>query len=101
MPDSTRMCELSFDVLKRKCGTGENTAAVEWDDKRVIIDGVIDGRNTCYTAEMQRAHYDSETDELAVTVYSYEDNEGDGCGMCILNIDYQVTFDFTCGTPDE
>lgn len=95
------MTNHTFEIRNKECGTGKNQATVTRDGNRVIVDGTIDGRNTCYTAELKRAQYHSDTDELTVAVRSYEEDGGGTCGQCIVDIDYRGSFEFEGGTPDE
>lgn len=99
--ESTKKRDQSFEVLERKCGSGENQAAVEHGFERVVVEGTIRGNNTCYTAELDRAHYDSDTDTLTVDVRSYENSDGDVCAMCLLDIEYRATVEFDGGTPND
>lgn len=94
----------SFEVLEQSCGEGENSATVERGDDRVVVEGTIRGSNTCYTAELERAEYDSGADRLTVAVRSYEhtpEDETPACGQCIVDINYRATVEFNNGTPDE
>lgn len=89
----------SFEVTNSECGQGANRATVEWTDRTVRVTGVIVGSNGCYTAELRRAQYDADADELLVAVRSYEDEEGYSCTMCTVDIDYRSEFEFDGGTP--
>lgn len=97
---SRELTDSSFEVLDRSCGDGTNRASVDRGDDRVVVEGTIDGRNGCYTAELERARYDDGADELTVDVRSYESDESDMCTQCITDIDYRGTFEFDEGTPD-
>lgn len=99
-PGSRELTDRSFEVRDRSCGDGTNRASVDRGDDRVVVDGTIDGRNGCYTAELERARYDDGADELTVDVRSYESDESDMCTQCITDIDYRATFEFDRGTPD-
>lgn len=99
-PSSSReMTDRSFEVVDRSCGEGANRASVERGTDRVVVDGVIDGRNGCYTAELERAEYDDGAGELTVDVRSFEE-DGEACTQCIVDVDYRATFEFDRGTPD-
>lgn len=101
---SREVTDRSFEVLEQSCGQGENSATVERGDDRVIVEGTIGGSNTCYTAELERAQYDSGADRLTVAVRSYEhtpEDETPACGQCIVDINYRATVEFDDGTPDE
>lgn len=99
--ESTRKTDQSFEVLERRCGRGENQAEVEHGNERVVVGGTIRGNNTCYTAELERADYDADADTLTVDVHSYENNGGDFCGMCLLDIEYRATVEFDGGAPND
>lgn len=99
-PDSRELTDRSFEVRDRSCGDGTNRASVDRGDDRVVVEGTIDGRNGCYTAELAQARYDDGGDELTVDVRSDESDEGGMCTQCITDIDYRATFEFDGGTPD-
>ena len=98
---SNEMADQSFEVGGTECGQGANRAAVSRGDDRVDVDGTIGGRNGCYTAELEDATYDDESDELTVAVHAYEDSDGGYCQQCIVDVDYRASFEFRDGTPDE
>lgn len=98
---SRRLTNHTFEIQNKECGSGKNQATVTRDGNQVVVDGIIDGRNTCYTAELKRAEYNSDTDDLTVAIRSYEDDGGGSCGQCIVDIDYRATFEFNSGTPDD
>lgn len=99
---SRRVTGRSFEVRDNSCGQGEDSATVERGDDRVVVDGTISGRNSCYTAELKEARYDEGADELTVAVRSYEDRADDeACMECIVDIDYRATVEFEGGTPGE
>lgn len=100
-PESNAMTSSSFEVLDVGCGGDADVATVERGEDRVAVDGIIQGQNGCYTADLERADYDDGTDELTVDVRSYDDGDGGGCTECIVDIDYSATFEFSDGTPEE
>lgn len=99
---SNELVDRSFEVGGTECGQGANRAAVSRGDDRVDVDGTITGRNGCYTAELEDATYDEESDELRIAVSAYDDSdEYEGCQQCIVDVDYRATFEFRDGTPEE
>lgn len=99
--ESKQMTARSFEVLDRGCGEGENSASVRRGQDQIEVEGTIRGSNTCYTAELDRAVYDDEADNLTVEVRSYEPDDATACAQCIVDIEYRATFDFQGGTPQE
>lgn len=98
-PGSPRVTGTSFEVVENTCGEKKNRATVEWTDRSVKVTGVISGSNACYTAELERARYDAEADELRVDVRSYNPETQTACAQCIVEIDYRSTVEFEGGTP--
>lgn len=99
-PGPPRLTGRSFEVVDKECGNETNRATVEWAERTVTVTGVISGSNGCYTAEMRRAKYDSDEDELRVDVRSYNTNEDSKCIQCTVDIDYRSEFEFEGGTPE-
>lgn len=99
-PGHPRLTGRSFEVVDGECGNETNRATVEWAERTVTVTGVISGSNGCYTAELQRAKYDSDEDELRVDVQSYEPEDASNCTMCIVQIDYRSEFEFEGRTPE-
>lgn len=98
-PGSPRVSGTSFEVVENTCGEEKNRATVEWTDRSVKVTGVVNGANPCYTAELERARYDGEADELRVDVRSYNPETQTACAQCIVEIDYRSTVEFEGGTP--
>lgn len=84
-----------FGVTDKGCGSGESAARVERDGDRVVVDGVVRGSNTCYTADLAGTTYEDGT--LTVRVRSYEPTDAGVCGQCIVDIEYRATV--TVGGP--
>lgn len=99
-PGPPRLTGQSFEVIYEECGNGTDRASVEWGDRTVTVTGIISGSNGCYTAELGRAKYDADADELRVDVRSYEPEDASNCTMCIVDIDYRSELEFEGGTPE-
>lgn len=98
-----RLAGRSFEVVSNECGQGRNEADASADGRTVTVTGTIDGSNTCYTARLESASLDESGATLRVDVESYVP-ESDGtpaCGQCIVDIEYESTFEFEDGRPDE
>ena len=95
----TRLEESSFDVVRVECGDeyGDHSATVE--DGEVTVEGVLDGSNSCYTAELVRGEYDSDADTLYVEVEAVERDDAGACSQCIVEIEYVARFTFENGEP--
>jgi hypothetical protein len=91
----------SFEVTNVECGSDYGHHDVTTSADTVTVEGVLDGRNTCYTAELVRGAYVSDADTLHVEVEAREDDAGDVCGQCIVEIHYTATFEFDDGTPER
>jgi ABC-type glycerol-3-phosphate transport system substrate-binding protein len=83
--------------------TGEPTANVSFDDdeNRVTFTGTIEGSDGCKTAAMDAMAYDTEADEVHLSVNT-EDREGTedrACTEALVYIDYEATATFNGGTP--
>ncbi|MFQ3320915.1 MAG: hypothetical protein ACI8UR_000748 [Natronomonas sp.] len=103
-PTSTpyrRLVDQTFEVERVECGNEYGSHDVTSGDDVVTIEGVLDGRNTCYTAELVTAEYDSDADELYVDIASVEKDDSEGCATCIVEIEYVATFTFENGTPSS
>lgn len=88
----------TFEVIDSACGEGRNEATVRRDGGRVIVEGVIGGRNSCYTARLQSVSYEGE--ELRVEVEAYQPDEMAACAQCLVDIEYEATIAFDGGSPD-
>lgn len=87
----------SFEVIESACGTGREEATVERDGNRVVVRGVIGGRNSCYTARLAAARY--EGGELYVEVESYQPDPMATCAQCLVDIEYEATVTVAGGPP--
>lgn len=89
-----------FEVRDVSSGSGENTATVAFEEDAVTVDGVIGGRNGCYTARLREA----ETAEgaLRVLVEAYEDRaEDEACTDALVDIEYAATVGFDDALPER
>jgi hypothetical protein len=80
--------ETNFETIATDCGTGENRAEITTDGKTVLIEGVIDGRNGCYSAELSRTSIDD--DQLRIEVESYDNSEDELCTQCLTDVVYEA-----------
>lgn len=93
-----RVKEVSFEVFEVENGTGEESAAVSFENDRVLIRGTIRGENGCYTARI--ADVSLSDDEFTITVESYEDaDEGQMCAQALVAIEYEARVEFTDAEP--
>ncbi|QLD87198.1 hypothetical protein HWV23_16200 [Natronomonas halophila] len=100
-PEGTHLVDQSFEVERIECGEDYGSHDVTTEDQTVTVEGVIDGNNTCYTAELVRSEYVTDEDTLYVEVESVDDaDENEVCSTCIVEIEYMATFEFANGTPD-
>lgn len=90
-----------FEVVSQDCGQGASNSDVSYGESSVTVEGVVTGSDTCHTARLQDATYDAEADTLTVAVESYvpEENQGQSCAQCIVDIQYTATADFEGGLP--
>ena len=94
------LVEQTFDVRSVNCGTQGGDVSTKTEDGVVTVEGLIDGRDGCWTAELVEAVYDPDTDLLSVEVESLRDDDaGDACVTCIVEIEYVATFTFEGGEP--
>lgn len=99
--NSGAVTDTSFEILDNSCGTGEEEAAVEQGADRIIVRGTISGRNGCFTAELERASYDTDAGEMTVAVRSFSNSDGDGgCTECIVDIEYRATVSYDANDPE-
>lgn len=98
---SEEITETSFEIVENVCGTGRDEASVERDSNHVTVRGTISGRNSCFTAELERATYDADASELTVAVRSFsEATEGEACGQCLVDIDYRARVSYDAPDPE-
>jgi hypothetical protein len=97
-----RLVDRSFEVRRVECGDDYGGHEVTTDGGTVTVEGTLDGSDTCYTAELVRGEYVAEKDTLYVEVESVVDSEeNETCAECIVEIDYEATFEFEGGTPES
>jgi hypothetical protein len=101
-PEGPRLVDRSFEVERIECGDEYGNHDVTTEDGTVTVEGVLDGNNSCYTAELVRGEYVAEEDTLYVEVESVDDaGEDEMCGTCIVEIEYVATFEFEGGEPSS
>jgi hypothetical protein len=99
-PEGTYLADQSFEVERVDCGNDYGGHDVTTEDGTVTVEGVLDGNNTCYTAELVRGEYVADEDTLYVEVESVDDSgENEMCSTCIVEIEYVATFEFENGEP--
>lgn len=77
----------SFEVVSKNSGTGEQSAIIDANGKTIHIEGVITGRNSCYTADLRDVT--SEGEDLRIHVESSDaSNEGEVCTGALVDIEY-------------
>ncbi|MFB6353774.1 MAG: hypothetical protein ABEJ92_06775 [Halobacteriales archaeon] len=91
--------EQSFAVLDRHCGQGENAATVRFEDDRVVVEGVIGGRDTCDTARVASAGIHLDVFTLVVEVVEEPHTATVGCGQCLTDIAYRYRASSPRGGP--
>ena len=83
------------------CDDGSaGTAAVAFDAEeiRLTITGIIESPTPCYEASFEGVKYDSDTDELRVTIAAEADGS-DVCMECVGAIEYETTLNLEGGFP--
>lgn len=97
------LTDRTLSVTDSGCGNETNTASVSFDDgKRLVtVTGTITGSDACKTATLKDATYDSNADELAVTVAATNRDDADMCAQCLTEIDYEAEFSFDGGLPSS
>lgn len=111
-PSEPTLESKTFEVVSNACGSGDNDAdaTVSPTGDRtptdggeraytVTVTGTIDGSDTCHTARLAAVKLDPASDALRVEVESYvpDSEETPVCGQCIVDIDYEATFEFAGG----
>ena len=99
--DGRTLEDTAFEVTTVECGSDYGHHDVTTSGDTVTVEGVLDGRDTCYTAELVRGEYVGETDTLFVEVAARESEEAAACGQCIVEIHYVATFAFDDGNPER
>ena len=100
-PDGRTLEDTAFEVTNVECGSDYGHHDVTTSGDTVTVEGVLDGRDTCYTAELVRGEYAGETDTLFVEVEAREAEDAAACGQCIVEVHYVATFTFDDGTPEQ
>jgi hypothetical protein len=93
--------DTAFEVTNVECGSDYGHHDVTRSVDTVTVEGVLEGRDGCYTAELARGEYSSEEDTLFVEVESSRGDDGDMCTQCIVEVHYTATFEFDDGTPNR
>jgi hypothetical protein len=83
-----------------ECPT-QGSASVSWGETAVTVTGCITGRNGCSVPVLAGAAYDAETDELAVTVTTEEEDSGGACTQALTDLGYEATVTFEGGLPNS
>lgn len=91
--------EQTFEVLDRRCGSGEHAATVGFDWEVVAVDGVIGGRDTCDTARLASADLAGDVLTVVVDVVEESHTETAACAQCLTDIEYAFTATFTDEGP--
>ncbi|WP_132058046.1 hypothetical protein [Halorussus amylolyticus] len=99
--DSPTLADESFEVTDSECGQGSNEATVSFEDESVVVTGTITGSDACQTGTLADTSYDPDEGILDVTVATEEREDTEVCAECITDIDYEATFEFAGGLPDE
>ena len=91
----------TFEIVDGGCGQQKSDANVEFDSAAtsVAVTGTIAVSDACHTAKLAGASYDPESGTLEVTVVSKKKEGADICAQCIVEIDYEASFDFEGGLP--
>ncbi|MFW5965052.1 MAG: hypothetical protein ACOCQM_09300 [Natronomonas sp.] len=100
-PTGPRLVDQSFEVERVECGDDYGSHEATKEDGVVTVEGVLDGRDPSYTAELVTSEYDSEADELYVEVESIEGDDDGVSAQCIVEIEYVATFTFENGEPSS
>lgn len=98
---SQKITETSFELVGNTCGTGTNEVSIEHTTRRVTVRGTISERNSCYTAALKHAVYDTDANELTIAVRSFSETEmGQVCGQCLVDIDYHARVSYDVSDPE-
>lgn len=99
----TQFADATLKIIDTGPGQQVDSAHVCFDygATQVLITGTIWGSNTCKIPALADATYDTDADELTVTVTTKNrDTEGTPvCGQSITELDYRVTASFDGGLP--
>lgn len=99
-----RLESREFTVVDRENGRQHDDARVGYrtDANEVSVEGTIWGSDGCKTARLARATYDADEGRLSVAVVTTDRTDtAEACTQALVEIDYESTFSFSNGTPDE
>jgi hypothetical protein len=91
------LIDSSFEIVSSGCDVNNKGINVSFNDHTVRVTGCIRGKNSCYTAELQKTTVEQGT--LTLTVRSFETESSGMCAMCLKNIEYESTHTFEGGLP--
>ncbi|MDY6776390.1 MAG: hypothetical protein SV253_10045 [Halobacteria archaeon] len=100
----TRYVSSSFSAASGNCGTQtDEEPEVEFNKKdlTVSVSGVLNGRDTCETAEIASAEYSSDDDSFRVEIETVKHDTDKMCAQCITEIEYSAKFGFEGGLPSK
>jgi hypothetical protein len=95
-PVPVAVTDSEFQVRSVECGTGRGSAAVAHESTgertgRVMVDGVVVGNDSCYSARLVDVAASDGTLRVAVEAYVPEENEGKACADCVVDATYRAT----------
>ncbi|MFC7019647.1 MULTISPECIES: twin-arginine translocation signal domain-containing protein [Haloarcula] len=95
--------DTEFAVDDRTSGGERDEATVRFEAPRVVVEGVIWGRDGCKTATLLGSEYDRESNTLTVSVGTTdrEGTEDQACTQAIVEIEYTATATFDAGLPSR
>ncbi len=96
------LADTRFETVRRGGGTRGDEVSFDFDEEAqtVTVEGLLTGRNSCYTAELESADYDAVEDVFAMNVRPFEDRDEDEmCLQVITEIEYRVVAEFEDGIP--
>ena len=96
---SPEIADHTFEVTHVECDHPESSYDVSRSDGQVTISGSLRGSTTCGTASLESIEYDADSDELHLVVQSHTEDSEDGCGDCIVEIEYEAVVTFDHGEP--
>ena len=91
--------ETTFEVRSVECGSGEDHAEISTENQTVIVDGVIGGKNGCYSADL--AATSIEDDRLRIEVESNEDTDSELCTQCLTDVTYEAMITIDSERPSR
>jgi hypothetical protein len=93
-----------FTVVDRESGQQRDDVRIGYQTEanEVRVEGTIWGSDGCKTARLDAATYDADENRLSVAVATRDRTDDAGvCTQALVEIDYEATFGFSNGTPDE